>query len=193
MTMSVSFQNEARRENARKSTGPKTKAGKARSRANSVKHGLAGSGICLAPDLKEVFEQRRHGLAAVVARDDDHSLRVEEQLVLAGLRVDACRMARHVAVSKRWDLDHEVAALELAEKVHLHPERISRQLERSWYGTSWKIGRWEHLLRQLEKNGKLTPEEEALAYDLLGVPQMERPDSADQGDEAEGNEAENIC
>ncbi len=44
--------------NAQLSTGPKTVAGKARARANAVKHGLTGAGIALPTEDKAEIEQR---------------------------------------------------------------------------------------------------------------------------------------
>ena len=42
----------ANRENAKKSTGPKTLEGKERSRANAYKHGMAGEGVVVGEELK---------------------------------------------------------------------------------------------------------------------------------------------
>ncbi|HEV3165955.1 MAG TPA: hypothetical protein VGZ22_18140, partial [Isosphaeraceae bacterium] len=46
----------ANRQNARNSTGPKTEAGKARSRRNALKHGLTGEGIVLSRPDEEKFK-----------------------------------------------------------------------------------------------------------------------------------------
>ena len=58
---------QANRINARKSTGPKTAEGKARSRANAVKHGLTGEGLALpnedAAEVEARFEAVREELA----------------------------------------------------------------------------------------------------------------------------------
>ena len=58
---------QANRLNAQRSTGPKTAEGKARSRANAVKHGLTGAGVALpnedAAEVEARFEAIREELA----------------------------------------------------------------------------------------------------------------------------------
>ena len=50
----------ANRANAKKCTGPNTPAGKARSRFNSLKHGLCADNVCLPGDDLEEYERRRY-------------------------------------------------------------------------------------------------------------------------------------
>ena len=52
----------ANRQNALKSTGPKTAEGKARSRQNGLKHGLTGSGVVVAPEDSSEVHRRTHSL-----------------------------------------------------------------------------------------------------------------------------------
>src|SRR5947209_6898245 len=50
---------EANRRNAAHSCGPKTEEGKARSRANALKHGLAGAGVVLPDEIGRKVQERR--------------------------------------------------------------------------------------------------------------------------------------
>src|SRR5262245_45504762 len=169
------FQNLARRENARKSTGPKTEAGKARSRANSVNHGLTGSGIVLSPEMQALYDQRRRSLRARVRRSDNNSVRVEDEAVLASLRLDACRIAQRRRIEQNWDSDRQLAVLGLARELSERPEEASIRLEQMAHGAAWKLERWQALAVALEDHGAWTPEEITQALDLMGIPKNERP------------------
>lgn len=52
----------ANRNNAKKSSGPRTKAGKARVRANALKHGLTAERVLLRDETEEDFEEFRSDL-----------------------------------------------------------------------------------------------------------------------------------
>jgi hypothetical protein len=79
----------ANQQNALKSTGPKTKAGKDRSRRNSLKHGLAGMGSVLPAEDMELFQERRLPWAG----EEEPKGQVENYLVAvaAGLAPQALR------------------------------------------------------------------------------------------------------
>jgi hypothetical protein len=169
------FQNLARQENARKSTGPKTEAGKARSRANSVTHGLTGSGVVLTPEMQALHDQRRYALRAKVDRLDGNSRRVEEEAVLASIRLDACRIAQRRRIEERWESDRQLAVLGLARELADDPEATGIRLEQTAHGAAWKLERWQGLADALDDHGAWTPGEIALALDLMGVPKGRRP------------------
>jgi hypothetical protein len=164
----------ARRRNAQKSTGPKTEAGKAKSRENALKHGLSGSGVVLTQELKDLQEERVYKIGARVGRYDHHSGTIEKDLALASLRVDACRNALRRRVVEQWDAERRLAVAQLAEELSKHPERVSIELECTTQGASWMIERLVFLADSLRKRGTWTEEEESLAFDLLGVPKLER-------------------
>jgi hypothetical protein len=60
--MTTERQKEANRRNARKSTGPRTAAGKARSSTNALKHGLTSRTVVLADESGEKYEELRRNL-----------------------------------------------------------------------------------------------------------------------------------
>ena len=60
--MVTSRQLEANRSNARKSTGPKSKAGKEKARLNAITHGLSAKAILIGDEDPKEFEALRTGL-----------------------------------------------------------------------------------------------------------------------------------
>jgi hypothetical protein len=103
---------EANRRNAALSTGPKTEEGKARSRANSLKHGLTGAGVVL-PDedvarIEERFEEfeadlkPKNGVARFLAR----------RAAMLSVRLERCVRHESAAIASRMrraeaDFEHE--------------------------------------------------------------------------------------
>jgi chemotaxis protein histidine kinase CheA len=75
--MSTTRQIAANRRNARKSTGPKTAAGKDRAKGNALKHGLTAAQITVFDECPEDFESLYSGLLAALIP----SGALEEQLV----------------------------------------------------------------------------------------------------------------
>jgi hypothetical protein len=75
--MSTKRQIAANRRNARKSTGPKTAAGKDRAKGNALKHGLTAAQITVFDERPEDFERFYSGLLAALIP----SGALEEQLV----------------------------------------------------------------------------------------------------------------
>ena len=67
---------EANRANAQKSTGPKSDAGKRRSRLNAARHGLTGQVVVLPQEDMEAFQQFSAGIVASLAPETP----VERQL-----------------------------------------------------------------------------------------------------------------
>src|SRR5262245_21652673 len=79
------------RQNARKSTGPKTPAGKARARANALKHGLAVHGVVQTPELEAAFQTRAESYAAAFPPANDLERDLLQAAALGAARLEQAR------------------------------------------------------------------------------------------------------
>ncbi len=109
-------QMDANRHNARKSTGPKTEEGKARSRCNAVRHGLTGETVIGALEDAEDYK----AFEVAVTADYDAQSAVERELVLRLASV-LWRLRRATAM--------ETGLFEIQAE-HLSGFRESRKLDR---------------------------------------------------------------
>jgi hypothetical protein len=167
----------ANRENAGKSTGPKTPEGKERSRRNALVHGLAGAGIVLPEDEAEIVAQRQAEWQDALGPGNPFEEWLAAEVVVAAVQLERCRshetllrteLAERAAT--RWDDDRRLAVEVLAAGLSKQPALVSRQLQQTLQGCGWMIERWEGLVRILEARGDWSGPQTALAMDLLGTP-----------------------
>src|SRR5947209_1137957 len=80
----------ANQRNAQKSTGPRTAAGKARSRRNGLKHGLAGQGIVLKKQDERQIARRIAEWSEKLAPVDSLEEYLVERAVVSSIRTQRC-------------------------------------------------------------------------------------------------------
>ena len=106
----------ANRRNAARSTGPRTAAGKARSRANAIKHGLTGAGVALpgedAARIEAEFLQFQEDLQPTSLP----AMKLARRLALLSVRLD--RSERHTQACAERHARHAVANFDHARAEH---------------------------------------------------------------------------
>ena len=147
---------EANRRNAARSTGPRTEAGKARSRANAVKHGLAGAGVALPDEDAAAVE----GLFGDLQEEMAPATRVGAELVhdvaLLTVRKRRARSAQAAWLRSRvrragaeYDKLRADHADRLVDAIEAHPRPYRRELLAMPEGVDRLIGALEELLDDL--------------------------------------------
>jgi hypothetical protein len=146
--------------NAQKSTGPKTEEGKARSRCNAYKHGMAGNGVVLSPEDAAEVALRVAELTAelrpssrlgsiLVHRVASASLQLERAAVKESNHV--AERVRHARVAHGETMQAQAEALldELAE----NPATAARRLRRTPEGIEVALRTWLELRDDLMRAG----------------------------------------
>ncbi len=139
----------ANRINASKSTGPRTEEGKAASRGNALKHGLAGEGIALpAEDAAEV-ERRFLEIEAELRPDGAVAHALARRVALLSIRMERCVVHESAAISDRvrsaegdFDEARTAEVARLIEDIDADPAAHLRQLRRMPEGVDRLIAIW---------------------------------------------------
>lgn len=168
----------ANRENAKKSTGPKTDEGKSRSRRNALKHGLAGSGVALPEDVQAEVARRAEQWNGSFKPVNAWEMWLLEYVALQSVRIETCGklLSARVALladradSALWDEDRNALAEELGTQLSRRPGCIVQKMRQSAHGVHWLLCRWEMLRDALRAWGSLNEEQCRLAFDLQGLP-----------------------
>jgi hypothetical protein len=168
---------EANRENAAKSTGPRSAEGKARSRRNGLKHGLAAEIL--------VRDEDRAGYEATLARWEHEAGPdnvVEEHLIKRAAvgsvildRLDEARedsredSAREAA--RLWEEKQRHRARRRAQDLAKDPGNIVSDLEATAPGCEWLIRQWRSLDDGLAVGNPWDQRTLGRAQMLLGYPE----------------------
>ncbi len=172
--MASQAQIDANRRNSTRSSGP-SEAGKARSRLNAVKHGMAAQLPEVEVELSPAFQERRELWAVErkpVGEDANWAL---DRVVAATFRIERCERAFDGAVGTiqrraelAWSEDRALEAAKVAARLSKDPVVASRQLLTSFDGVMILIDAWFGLASALEA-GDWDVDQESSALDLLGV------------------------
>ncbi len=156
MTTSVA-RIEANRLNARKSTGPRTPEGKAKARANAVKHGLTGAGLALPNEDDARVQQRFLGLQAAMTPSDDLGMVLVHKVALMSVRAERAALRETAALSlkmrhaaEEFELQRLVEVDRLFDAIESDPAQVRRRLLTSTEGVDKLVGALEGVKQQLE-------------------------------------------
>ena len=174
--MASQRQIEANLKNSAKSTGPSSAVGKARSRLNSTRHGMAGESATVEAGLSPEFAERRARWAPAYQPEGEAGEWALDQVVAASLRIERCgRSLEKLATLERerarvaWGQDREVEAATIAGRLSKDPVLGTRQLETTLAGVCLLLDAWFALARTLEAGRDWSEAEVSRALDLLGI------------------------
>ncbi len=172
--MATERQVEANRRNAARSTGPKSEAGKAKSRANATTHGLASETV-QESGRSEAFEARRAAWGAEQGPLGESAGWALDRAVAASLRIERVEQAMddHIESTRQrarlaWDEDRAVEAAEAFARLGRDPVVAARKLRATLAGAILLIEAWNALGEAL-RLGDWSDGERSRALDLLGV------------------------
>ena len=172
--MATERQVEANRRNAARSTGPKSEAGKAKSRVNAVTHGLASETV-QDSGRSEAFEARRAAWGAEQGPLGESAGWALDRAVAASLRIERVEQAMedHIESTRQrarlaWDEDRSVEAAETFARLGRDPVVAARKLRATLAGAILLSEAWTALGETL-RLGDWSDGERSRALDLLGV------------------------
>ena len=173
--MASDAQTSANLRNATRSTGPISPRGKRASSANSRKHGLSSARAVVDPARAEEAAWRRARFIEEFRPATIEGLDAIEIMVAMTIRMEDCREALealHVAEAEGagddWDHARKVEAEATAEGLPRRPGTAAARLAETKQGAELMLGRWDGLLRSLER-GTWDESDRSAALDLLGV------------------------
>ncbi len=167
----------ANQQNAQRSTGPRTPEGKARSRRNSLKHGMTGAGIVLPSEDEAKIAARFTDFEADLNPKNGLARYLVERTALLSVRIDRCARQESALLSEKviqaeadFDEQRISDAEALMAGLATSPTVNARKLQRSMEGVDLMIRAWLGIKDDLGRSHPMRPYEVhmEMAENLLG-------------------------
>ncbi|MBV8266558.1 MAG: hypothetical protein JO252_09560, partial [Planctomycetaceae bacterium] len=176
MALSEEQRREVNKKNSQLSTGPRTEAGKAKSKLNGLKHGLRAATLVLPGEDPEALQHRLDAWTDELDPQTDLERYFVRSAVEASWRLDRVRRAETAAGARRVAAAGAEAdrqdALEVEHNLKylgVWPEKNLRALRDSARGCSALLDRWRDLVAALEGAGCWLDSERRWAFALAGL------------------------
>jgi hypothetical protein len=160
MSLTKAEKSRVNRENASRSTGPRTDAGKRSSSMNSLKHGLCIRKLALPDEDAALLQEKLAWWNGYYRPDTPGECELIEMAVTASLQrarshrfLTAALTDQVRTAAKRWDEAREDEVLRLARLLVADPAAAVPALRRTGHGCRWLIGRWGRLAERLDAAG----------------------------------------
>jgi hypothetical protein len=151
----------ANRQNAAKSTGPKSLEGKERSRQNSCKHGLSGSGVVVAPEELDEVDRRTDEIQGELKPKSPIGMILVRQMALLSVRMERSARQETAALATRvrhaceqFDEERIAEANRLFESLTENYLTSLRRLRNMPEGVDRLLGAWRRLRDDLTREPK---------------------------------------
>ncbi|RUL82215.1 hypothetical protein [Tautonia sociabilis] len=179
---------EANRRNAQRSTGPRTDEGKARSRANGLRHGMAAE-VLVPEEDRVAYEQVLERWRREAGPDNVVEEHLIQRAAVLSVRLDrierANQEAREAAAREavaRWYRRKQAAARKMGQRLMLDPVNVIEELEATAFGCDWLIRHWRRLDSQIRLGSRWDGRDRAQAMAMFGLPGG--PPGPDAGEDA---------
>ncbi len=168
---------EANRRNALKSTGPRTEEGKARSRANALKHGLTGEGVAIPLEDAAEIGRRFEAMRAEFRPRTEMGCYLVRRAALLTVRLERCALQESAAISRnvrhaesRFDDDRQAEVESLFATLADDPAGHLRRIKRMPEGVDRLIAAWRSVVDDLlsEWEPEFTVDHQTLMESLMG-------------------------
>jgi hypothetical protein len=187
MSLTKEQRAEINRQNARKSTGPKSEEGKERSRQNAMKHGLRAEVLATPDEDPAAVAERVQEWEDYYQPDSPATKHLVSQCVQASFLSERCHRFHSAVVEFQFREAREEWGQALADEMAEYraifeeaPAVAVRRMHETAAGVQTMAERWEHLRHVFASRGHWTTEEEDEAIRLLG----HRPEELQKSEEA---------